>query len=104
MTHNVLLGYRVIATTSPTEAIELAQQNRGELRLLLTDIIMPEMNGYDLSKTILSDLPEFKALFVSGYTANVISRQGVLPEGLNFLQKPFMKRELATKLHHILKG
>ena len=98
------LGYRVIATTSPTEAIELAQQNRGELRLLLTDIIMPEMNGYDLSKTILSDLPELKALFVSGYTANVISRQGVLPEGLNFLQKPFMKRELATKLHHILKG
>ena len=98
------LGYRVIATISPAEAIALARQHREELRLLLTDIIMPEMNGYDLSKAITTDHPEIKVLFVSGYTANVISRQGVLPEGMNFLQKPFMKRELATKLHRILNG
>jgi YesN/AraC family two-component response regulator len=65
---------------------------------------MPEMNGYDLSQVILGDNAQLKVLFISGYTANVIARQGVLPEGMNFLQKPFMKRDLAKKLHHILHG
>jgi two-component system, cell cycle sensor histidine kinase and response regulator CckA len=98
------LGYRVIASSSTSEAIALAHQHREELQLLLTDIIMPEMNGYDLSQVILGDNPQLKVLFISGYTANVIARQGVLPEGMNFLQKPFMKRDLAKKLHHILNG
>jgi two-component system cell cycle sensor histidine kinase/response regulator CckA len=98
------LGYRVIASSSTSEAIALAHQHREELQLLLTDIIMPEMNGYDLSQVILGDNAQLKVLFISGYTANVIARQGVLPEGMNFLQKPFMKRDLAKKLHHILHG
>ncbi|MFH0785403.1 MAG: ATP-binding protein [Pseudomonadota bacterium] len=96
------LGYRVLATSSASEAILLAKEHKAQLRLLLTDIVMPEMNGHDLAKTICLTNPELKCLFMSGYTANVIARQGFLPEGMNFLQKPFMKRDLALKLHQIL--
>jgi two-component system, cell cycle sensor histidine kinase and response regulator CckA len=96
------LGYQVLATSSATEAILLAREHQDQLRLLLTDIIMPEMNGHDLAKAVWRITPELKCLFMSGYTANVISRQGFLPEGINFLQKPFMKSDLARKLRHIL--
>jgi len=96
------LGYKVLATSSATEALHLALEHREELQVLLTDMVMPEMNGHDLAKSILRDNPDLKCLFVSGYTANVIARQGFLPEGINFLQKPFMKKDLAVKLHQIL--
>ena len=98
------LGYQVIASSSPAEAIDLARRHHGQLQLLLTDIIMPEMNGYDLATAIQKEVPELQVLYISGYTANVIARQGIIPEGVNFLQKPFMKRDLALKLHHILNG
>ncbi len=96
------LGYRVQATSSATEAVILAQEHKDQLRLLLTDMVMPEMNGRDLANVIWQTNPGLKCLFVSGYTANVIARQGFLPEGINFLQKPFMKKELGLKLHQIL--
>lgn len=98
------LGYRVLTTSSAGEAILLAKAHKEQLRLLLTDIVMPEMNGHDLAKAISRTNPELKCLFMSGYTANVIARQGFLPEGMNFLQKPFMKKDLALKLHQILAG
>ena len=96
------LGYRVLATSSATEAVLLAQEHKDQLRLLLTDMVMPEMNGRDLANVVWQTNPGLKCLFVSGYTANVIARQGFLPEGINFLQKPFMKKELALKLRRIL--
>ncbi|MDK9707240.1 MAG: GAF domain-containing protein [Desulforhopalus sp.] len=95
------LGYRVVATSSANMAIQLAEKHKDKLRLLLSDIIMPEMNGNDLARVILQANPTLKCLFMSGYTANVIARQGFLPEGLHFLQKPFMKRDLAIKLGQI---
>ncbi len=98
------LGYRVLATGSANQAILLAEEHREELRILVTDIVMPEMNGKDMANTIWRTNPELKCLFMSGYTANVIARQGFLPEGINFLQKPFMKKDLALKLHRILAG
>ncbi len=96
------LGYRVLATDSAHEAIVLAKEHKDQLQILLTDIIMPEMNGHDLAKTIWQTNPDLKCLFMSGYTANVIAQQGFLPEGIHFLQKPFMKKDLAIKLHQIL--
>jgi CheY-like chemotaxis protein len=98
------LGYRVLATSSAKEAILLAEEHKEHLQILLTDIVMPEMNGRDLANTIWRTNPELKCLFMSGYTATVIARQGFLPEGINFLQKPFMKKDLALKLHRILAG
>ncbi len=96
------LGYRVLASGSAYEAILLAEKHKDQLQILLTDIIMPEMNGHDLAKAILQTNPELKCLFMSGYTANVIAQQGFLPEGIHFLQKPFMKKDLAIKLHQVL--
>jgi YesN/AraC family two-component response regulator len=63
---------------------------------------MPEMNGRDLAKNILSLYPGLKCLFMSGYTANVIAHHGVLDEDVNFIQKPFSKSDLAIKLQKVL--
>lgn len=95
-------GYKVLPAATPGEAIRLAQEHTGDLHLLLTDVIMPEMNGRDLSRSLLSLYPKLKILFMSGYTANVIAHQGVLDEGVHFIQKPFSTNDLATKVREVL--
>jgi signal transduction histidine kinase/CheY-like chemotaxis protein len=97
-----LEGYTVVAAGTPGEAIYLAKEHAGDIHLLLTDVVMPEMNGRDLAKNILSLYPQLKLLFMSGYTANVIAYQGILDEGVNFIQKPFSKRELTVKVQEVL--
>lgn len=79
------LSYTVMPAKTPDEAIYLAQKSGGEIHLLLTDVVMPEMNGRDLAKNILSHFPKLKCLFISGYTANVIAHHGVLDGGVNFI-------------------
>ncbi len=96
------LGYTVIEAGTPETAIELARDHAGEIHLLVTDVIMPEMNGRDLSDKLLALYPNLKCLFMSGYTANVIAHHGVLDEGVNFLQKPFTKQQLAVKIRAVL--
>ncbi len=96
------LGYRVLMANTPGEAILLAQNHSGDIHLLMTDVVMPEMNGRDLSKNILSLYPAIKRLFMSGYTANVIAHQGVLDEGVHFIQKPFSMSGLAAKLREVI--
>ena len=98
------LGYHVISARKPAQAIEMARQHPGEIDLLMTDVVMPEMNGRQLSKTVQLCCPDIKVLYMSGYTANVIEHHGILKEGVNFLQKPFTKKELANKLREILEG
>jgi len=66
------------------------------------DVVMPEMNGRDLAEKISHSRPDIKCLFMSGYTANVIAHRGILDEGLNFINKPFSKQDLSTKLRDIL--
>nr|MDA3797946.1 PAS domain S-box protein [Kiritimatiellia bacterium] len=83
------LGYKVVAAGSPGEAIRLAREQTNPIHMLITDVVMPEMNGRDLTKNILTLYPNIKCLFMSGYTANVIAHQGVLDKGVNFIQKPF---------------
>ncbi|HNY27284.1 MAG TPA: PAS domain S-box protein [Candidatus Sumerlaeota bacterium] len=96
------LGYRVIAAGTPGEAIRLAQEHAGQIHLLMTDVVMPEMNGRDLARRILSLYPDLKCLFMSGYTANVIAHHGVLDEGVQFLQKPFTLKDLSAKIRATL--
>jgi two-component system, cell cycle sensor histidine kinase and response regulator CckA len=96
------LGYKVLAAKEPAEAIRLAREHVGKIDLLLTDVVMPEMNGRDLAKNILSLYPHLKRLFVSGYTANIISPHGVLDEGVNFIQKPFSREQLGAKVRDVL--
>jgi len=95
-------GYTVLAANTPGKAIQMARENHGDIQLLITDVVMPEMNGRALAKTILSLYPEIKRLFMSGYTADVIAHQGVLDEGVCFIQKPFTQKELAEKVQQAL--
>jgi PAS domain S-box-containing protein len=97
-------GYAVLATESPAEAIRLVAAHAGDIDLLMTDVIMPEMNGRDLASRLLAVQPELKCLFMSGYTADVISHHGVLEEGINFIHKPFSSCDLKTTIREILDG
>jgi PAS domain S-box-containing protein len=96
------LGYTVMAAATADEAIRLAGGHTGRLDLVMTDVIMPEINGRDLARILLSTRPDTRLLFMSGYTADVIARQGVLEDGVNFIQKPFSKTDLAVKLREVL--
>jgi two-component system cell cycle sensor histidine kinase/response regulator CckA len=96
------LGYVVLIAATPGEAIRLAEEHAGEIDLLMTDVVMPEMNGRELAKRLLSLYPNLKRLFMSGYTANVIAHHGVLEQGVHFIQKPFSMQDLATKVREAL--
>ena len=96
------LGYRVIQAPVPTEALRLAREHRNDLQLLITDVIMPEMNGRQLADRIKDYCPRLKTLFMSGYTANVIARRGVIEEGVCFMAKPFSKSDIAFKVREAL--
>lgn len=95
-------GYTVLAAATPLEAIASAKKHAGEIHLLLTDVIMPEMNGKELALRLLSIHPTIKRLFMSGYSADVIAHHGVLNEDVNFLQKPFSMMELNAKVREVL--
>jgi PAS domain S-box-containing protein len=95
-------GYTVLAAETPQGAIALAEKHGGEIHLLLTDVIMPEMNGRDLAGQLLKLHPNLKRLFMSGYSADVIAPHGVLDPGVNFLQKPFSRKDLVRKVCEVL--
>jgi len=86
----------------PVEAIGLANEYPGEIQLLLTDVVMPGMNGRDLAEKMKTIFPNLKRLFMSGYTANVIASKGVLEKDVNFIQKPFTKKELDASVRKAL--
>jgi CheY-like chemotaxis protein len=96
------LGYTVLTAATPGEALRQAKAHAAEIQLLITDVVMPEMNGRDLAKMIRDIKPGLKCLFISGYTANVIAHRGVLDEGVHFLQKPFSLKDLAPKVRQAL--
>ena len=95
-------GYQVLAAATPGEAIQLSAEHQGEIHLLITDVVMPEMNGRDLAKKILSLYPDIRRLFMSGYTADTIAHQGILDEGVCFIQKPFSRRDLLARVREAL--
>ena len=96
------MGYTVLRANATDTAISLAGEHNGEIHLLLTDVIMPVMNGRDLAHKLLSLYPQLKCLFMSGYTADVIAHHGVLDDGVHFIQKPFSVHDLAAKVRDTL--
>lgn len=96
------LGYNVLKAATPAEALGLATEQGGDIRLLLTDVIMPGMNGRELAERILARKPGLPCVFMSGYTANVMADRGSLPEGVSFIQKPFSRDDLARRLRKLL--
>jgi len=92
------LEYSVITASSPSRALAQAKAHDGRIHLLITDVIMPEMNGRELARQITDLYPQIKKLFMSGYTANVIAHQGVLDQGVQFIQKPFSMQEIAARV------
>ena len=96
------LGYTVLPADSPEKARQIARTYKGDIRLLLTDVIMPEMNGRELSRQIQSIFPAIRILFMSGYTEDTISHHGVLEDGMRFIPKPFSKRILAKNVRKVL--
>ena len=95
-------GYTVLATDSARRAIEYADDYRDKIHLLITDVIMPEMNGRDLAEKLINKYPDLRVLFMSGYTANVIENQGTLNADVFFLQKPFSHQDMAKKAREVL--
>lgn len=95
------MGYTVIPTSSPSQAIGIAQKHQGHISLLMTDIIMPEMSGQNLAKQLMTNNPDMKCLLMSGYTADTIADHGAIEDDLQFIQKPFTKKELTDKLRTI---
>jgi PAS domain S-box-containing protein len=98
------LGYTVLTAATPARAKADADRHSGKIHLLLTDVVMPEQNGRDLARDLRDRYPDIRVVFMSGYTANVIAHQGVLDDGVNFLQKPFSNRDLAVMVKKALGG
>lgn len=96
------LGYKVYLADSPSQAIVHMRDHGSEIQLLITDVVMPGMNGRDLEHTLRFAKPDLKCLFISGYTANVIAHHGVLDKDVCFLQKPFSLEDLANKVRQAL--
>ena len=96
------LGYTVLSASGPEEARTLFAREQSTVDLLITDVVMPKMNGKVLYKKLKSAKPDLKVLYMSGYTANVIVNQGVLNKGVHFISKPFNILELSQKVHETL--
>jgi PAS domain S-box-containing protein len=104
VTHQSLeaVGYLILAAHSPAEAIRISESHPGPIHLMVTDVIMPGMNGAQLATHLSAPRPDMKVLYVSGYTDDTIVRHGVLEPGLAFLQKPFSPKTLARKVSEVL--
>lgn len=96
------LGYNVVTASSPAEAIQLARQYQEEIDLLMTDVIMPEMNGWDLAQELKAIQPDMKQLFTSGYTSTTVAQPSFFIENVHFIQKPFNMHELSVKVHEAM--
>jgi len=98
------LGYTVLPASRPDEALAMARSHRGPVHMLVTDVVMPGMNGRTLAERLLEDTPKLKCLFMSGYADGVMGPSGVLDQGVHFLQKPFSPRALADKVRQVLES
>ncbi len=95
-------GYTVLAARDPDDALALAGQHPGEIHLLLTDVVMPGMNGRELGEKLKASRPKIKRVFMSGYTADVLTGRGILEQGTDFIEKPFTFTGLTEKVREAL--
>jgi CheY-like chemotaxis protein len=96
------LGYTVLAAETPAAALALADEVTARIDLLATDIVMPEMNGRELSEKITARRPDIRTLFMSGYSTNAVTLNALLDRGTTLLQKPFSRIDLARKVREAL--
>ena len=97
-------GYRVLSARDGAEALERASAYAGQIDLLVTDVVMPDMNGRELSRRLVENRPNLRTLYLSGYTDDAILHRGVLQQGVAFLQKPFSLRMLARKVREVIEA
>jgi CheY-like chemotaxis protein len=95
-------GYTVLAARDGEEAVRMFRENRDRVRLLLSDVIMPKKNGKATFEEIRAIVPGTKVLFVSGYSADIISKEGILDEGVDMITKPLSPVELLQKVREVL--
>ncbi len=96
------LGYMVIASENPLDALSFCEHGTNPIDLVVTDVIMPQMSGKELRDKLIAIRPDIKILFMSGYTSNIIAQHGVLEEGMQFIQKPFSIHLLAEKVKQMI--
>jgi CheY-like chemotaxis protein len=97
-------GYHVVEALDGKDALEIARKQRHPIHLLITDVVMPGMNGKELSERLRQERPGLKVIFLSGYSTDVIGHRGVLERDVAFLQKPVSPEILAAKVHDVLNG
>ena len=95
-------GYDVRTASDGQGALDLFSGDNGKVHLLLTDVVMPGMNGKELFGKISLQCPGIKAIYMSGYTENVIAHSGIMDQGVNFIQKPFSMKSLLVKVRQVL--
>lgn len=100
----VRFGYRVLEAVDGEDAVTIYGQNKGEIRLLIIDIVMPKKNGKEVYEEIRKTDPAMKAIFMSGYTADIVNKKGIAAEGQNFLSKPFTPNKLLAKIREVLEN
>lgn len=96
------LGYHVLEARGSAEALAVAHGHRGDIHLLVSDVVMPRGGGFQLAQQLLAERPGLRVLYVSGYTDETVVRHGLLERGLNYLQKPFTSAVLARKVREVL--
>ena len=97
-------GYRVLEADDPRAAIEISNQHKGAIDLMVTDVIMPVMSGIELARFLSTSRPELKVLYISGYTGDVIARHGILDAATHLVEKPFTRSAFLTKVRHVIDG
>jgi CheY-like chemotaxis protein len=97
-------GYRVLEASDGVQALQIASAHKGDIQLLITDVVMPRLSGRELAARVSAGRPGLKVLYISGYTDDSIFRHGVLEGGMSFLQKPFNLKALAAKVREVLEG
>ena len=98
----VQLGYKILTAMSGEEALSIAENYKENIDLLMTDIVLPGINGRITAEKLSALRPGIKILYNSGYTAEVIDKQGILEKGINFISKPFTSQKLSVKIREIL--
>ena len=97
-------GYKVFAAKDAAEAIEIFRQHGDQIHAVVSDIMMPHVDGFDLKQRIAALRPDVKFLLMSGYSEDIVGQRQTLLQGCAFLEKPFLPDELVDKVRDLLKG